>query len=298
MKTSYLPIVCTVGLASLGIGAGPAFAGSTAADANGKHAAAAPQEPIGFVAGGVVGAFAAGPLGAVVGAGVGTWLGNRVHRAGDAKRDEAEIAALGSQRAALEARDAALLQDQNRLTESNRALTVQVRQLSDSVKAVQTAKQDPAEALDGLQGDVLFRTGSAEIAPDLAHQIQTLAQAMTKSPELRIRVDGYADPRGPAKANLELSEARANAVRDLLVASGISDEALEVNAFGKTLSVADDEDGYALERRVRLTLQVAGSPQLGNTATGADAGPGAAAGADVGAAAAATTTAASGGSGR
>jgi outer membrane protein OmpA-like peptidoglycan-associated protein len=266
MKTSYLPIVCTVGLVSLAIGAGPVFAGPTATDAGAKPAAA-PQEPLGFVAGGVVGAFAAGPLGAVIGAGMGTWLGNRVHRAGDAKRAEAEIAALRTQQATLEARDAALLEDQSRLTESNRALTVQVGQLSESVRAVQLAKDDPADALDGLQGDVLFRTGSAEIAPDLAHQIQTLAQAMTKSPELKIRVDGYADPRGPAQANLELSEARANAVRDLLIASGVSGAALEVNAYGKTLSVADDEDGYALERRVRLTLQVSGSPQVGKAAT-------------------------------
>jgi hypothetical protein len=35
---------------------------------------ATPQEPIGFVTGGVIGAFAAGPVGAVVGAGLGTWL--------------------------------------------------------------------------------------------------------------------------------------------------------------------------------------------------------------------------------
>ena len=47
-----------------------------------------PQEPAGFVVGGVIGAFAAGPIGAVVGAGLGTWLGNRVHRASDAKKAE------------------------------------------------------------------------------------------------------------------------------------------------------------------------------------------------------------------
>ena len=44
-------------------------------------------------------------------------------------------------------------------------------------------------------------------------------------------------------------------MRDLLLAAGISDEALEVNAYGKSQSVAADSDGYALERRVRLTLQ-------------------------------------------
>jgi len=48
-------------------------------------------------------------------------------------------------------------------------------------------------------------------------------------------------------------------VRDLFLAAGVSDEALEVNAYGKTKSVAADDDGYALERRVRLTLQAEGT---------------------------------------
>jgi sortase system peptidoglycan-associated protein len=213
-----------------------------------------PQEPIGFVTGGVIGAFAGGPIGAVVGAGLGTWLGNRVHRAGEAKKAEAEVAGLQAEKSSLEAREARLVDEQAQLAAMNRSLAVQVEQLSKSVKAAQMAKNDPAEALDGLQGDVLFRTGSADITPDVAHQIQVLAQAMVKSPELKIRVDGYADPRGTADANLKLSEARANAVRDLLMASGVSDQSLEVNAYGKSLSVADDDDGYALERRVRLTL--------------------------------------------
>ncbi len=105
---------------------------------------------------------------------------------------------------------------------------------------------------------MLFRTGSAEITPEIAHQVQVLAQAVAKSPALKVRVDGYADPRGTVDANLKLSEARANAVRDLFLAAGISENLLEVNAYGKSQSVAADNDGYALERRVRLTLQAQG----------------------------------------
>jgi outer membrane protein OmpA-like peptidoglycan-associated protein len=78
---------------------------------------------------------------------------------------------------------------------------------------------------------------------------------VAKSPELKVRVDGYADPRGSVDDNLKLSQARANAVRDLFLAAGIDEEMLEVNAYGKSQSVASDNDGYALERRVRLTLQ-------------------------------------------
>jgi len=229
--------------------------GMSAVALAGEPQPATPHEPIGFVTGGVIGAFAAGPVGAVIGAGLGTWLGNRVHRAGDATHAEATVAALQTDKSELLGEKSTLLSEKNVLTETNRSLSAQLDDLTHKVEAAQTVREDGSEVLDGLQGDVLFRTGSAEITPEIAHQIQVLAQAVAKSPALKVRVDGYADPRGTVDANLKLSEARANAVRDLFLASGIRDEVLEVNAYGKSQSVAADNDGYALERRVRLTLQ-------------------------------------------
>jgi outer membrane protein OmpA-like peptidoglycan-associated protein len=221
----------------------------------GQPKPATPQEPVGFVTGAVIGAFAAGPVGAVVGAGLGTWLGNRVHRASDARKAEATVAALQADKTELQGEKSALLNDKNELTEANRGLSARLGDLTNKVETEQKARDDASEVLDGLQGDVLFRTGSAEITPEIAHQIEVLAQAVAKSPELKVRLDGYADPRGTEDANLKLSQARANAVRDLFLAAGIDETVLEINAYGKSQSVASDGDGYALERRVRLTLQ-------------------------------------------
>jgi len=221
----------------------------------GETKPAPPQEPLGFVTGGVIGAFAAGPIGAVVGAGLGTWLGNRVHRAADATQAEATAAALRTDTTELQAEKSALLKDKSTLIETNRGLSARLDDLTQKVEAAQKVRMDGSEVLDGLQGDVLFRTGSAEITPEIAHQIQVLALAVAKAPALKVRVDGYADPRGTADSNLKLSEDRANAVRDLFIAAGISNEALEVNAYGKSQSVAADSDGFALERRVRMTLK-------------------------------------------
>src|SRR5579863_3139369 len=246
MNTVLSRIVGTIGLL-----------GMSAAALAGETKPATPQEPIGFVTGGVIGAFAAGPVGAVVGAGLGTWLGNRVHRAGDATKAEATVAALQTDKTELLGEKSALVNEKNQLAETNRSLTARLDDLTHKVQAAQTAREDGSEILDGLQGDVLFRTGSAEITPEIAHQIQVLALAVAKAPALKVRVDGYADPRGTADSNLKLSEDRANAVRDLFIAAGISDEALEVNAYGKSQSVAADSDGFALERRVRMTLQAA-----------------------------------------
>jgi outer membrane protein OmpA-like peptidoglycan-associated protein len=266
MKTAYSRVMWTMGL--MGV--------SVAALAEGPKSAppAPPQEPAGFITGGVIGGFAAGPVGAVIGAGIGTWLGNRVHRAAQATKAEAQVAVLQKDKSELQkdkselqkdksqlqTENASLLSEKGDLAETNRALTARLDQLSQSVEAAQAAKDEvsqgeAAKVLDGLQGDVLFRTGSAEIAPEMANGIQVLAEAVAKSPALKVRVDGYADPRGTADANLKLSEARANAVRDVFLAAGVDEEALEINAYGKSQSVAADDDGYALERRVRLTLQ-------------------------------------------
>jgi len=280
MNTSWSQYILMAGLISMG---GVALAGSDDSVPAAQPASAtkpAPQEPIGFVAGGVIGGFAAGPLGAVIGAGLGTWLGNRVHRAGEAARAETEVAALKAEQHSLENVQASLQIEKSELAQANQSLTVQVAQLSSKAAAAQAATGDPGQALNGLQGDVLFRTGSFTIDADTARQVQALAEVVAKSPAIMVRIDGYADPRGTLNANLKLSEARADAVRDLLLAAGVPDQALEVNAYGKTLSVADDDDGFALERRVHLTLYTGGTAVAESAAsdTGTDASAGAASG--------------------
>jgi outer membrane protein OmpA-like peptidoglycan-associated protein len=222
----------------------------------GEAKTAPPQEPVGFIAGAVIGGFAAGPVGAVVGAGLGTWLGNRVHRAGEARKAEAQVAKLEIDTQSLQAEKSTLITQQANLLAANQNLSAKLDDMSRKAETVRTAPDGASDVLDGLQGDVLFRTGSAEITPDTAHQIQLIAQAVAKSPQLKVRVQGYTDPRGSDETNMKLSQDRANAVRDMLLAAGVAEDVLEVNAYGKTQSVATDVDGYALERRVRLTLQL------------------------------------------
>jgi outer membrane protein OmpA-like peptidoglycan-associated protein len=253
MKNALSTVVCTVGLM-----------GASAAALAGEPKTAPPQEPVGLITGAVIGGFAAGPIGAVVGAGLGTWLGNRVHRAGEAAKAEAQVAklqtdsqSLESEKTALLAEKSALIAQQANLAAANQSLTAKLGDMSSKAQTLGGAPDGVAsDVLDGLQGDVLFRTGSADITADIAHQIQVIAQAVTKTPSLKVRLDGYTDPRGGDEINMKLSQDRANAVRDLLLAAGVGADALEVNAYGKTQSVATDSDGYALERRVRLTLQM------------------------------------------
>lgn len=256
MNTRYRKAIWTIGLIGL---SSAALAGPTAPQQG--H----PSEPLGFVSGAVVGGFAAGPIGAIVGAGVGAWLGNRVHRASEAKAAEAKVAKLQSDASDLKAQNSVLESKQASLSSSNQELTAKLDEMTKKVETAQRVSEDASGVLDGLQGDVLFRTGSADIPQDLAHQIQAIAQAVAKAPELKVRVDGYADGRGTDDLNMKLSQERANAVRDILMSAGVSEDALEINAYGKTQSTASDPDGYALERRVRLTLKMGDGSQVART---------------------------------
>jgi outer membrane protein OmpA-like peptidoglycan-associated protein len=254
MKAGYSRVVWTLGLMSV---SAVALADGTA------PRKPSPHEPVGFVAGAVVGGFAGGPIGAVVGAGVGAWLGSRVHRAGDASKAEKEVAALQDQQASAARQMVALEGAKSDLEETNRALTARLDELTHSAEVAQDAADDAAhrqaaEVLDGLQGDVLFRTGSVEMSAETLEEIEALAGVLAKSPTLTIRLEGYADPRGGDDVNMKLSQARADAVRDVFLSAGVPEDSIEVNAYGKSRSTAEDSDGYAFERRVRLTLQAAG----------------------------------------
>lgn len=232
MNKSWSSVMVSIGLVGLGAAAQAGEAGVRPV-----------SEPAGFISGAVVGGFAAGPFGAVIGAGIGTWLGNRVHRAREAGVAEAQVEKLTG--------------DRNELIETNQRLSAKLSTLAQEVERARTAKADPSTALQGLRGDVLFRTGSHVLEPEMGKQVQALAQALARTKDLKIRIDGYADPRGNEEDNLRLSGNRANAVRDVLIAAGVSEDLLEVNAWGQAQSEAGpgDLDGYALERRVRLTIE-------------------------------------------
>ena len=60
------------------------------------------------------------------------------------------------------------------------------------------------------------------------------------TPDAKLVVLGYTDPRDTAKANMKLSERRANRVKEYLVAQGIPAEKIEIQYFGKSKPLSKD----------------------------------------------------------
>lgn len=77
------------------------------------------------------------------------------------------------------------------------------------------------------------------------------AEYMARHPNVRVRIEGNTDERGTRAYNLALGERRAMAVRDFLLANGVSADRIEVISFGaeKPLNPGHDEAAWAENRR-------------------------------------------------
>ncbi|NBZ86563.1 OmpA family protein [Stagnihabitans tardus] len=111
--------------------------------------------------------------------------------------------------------------------------------------------------LVNLPQDVTFATGSANVRPDLARDIQSIAANLVTYPNSNIEVVGHTDNVGTAALNQDLSERRAYAVSSLLLSAGVP--AARVVTYGKgfnqPVASNDSEAGRAKNRRVEILVR-------------------------------------------
>lgn len=177
----------------------------------------------------VLGAVAAGPVGFILGALGGAYLGEQVKKADQAQFTELELAEHKMQVAELQTK---LAQADSKVGE--------LTQL----------------ALDKLEFQVLFHTGADQLTERGLERVVALASFLQQHPGLAVRLTGYADPRGTDEYNNVLSEHRARAVEDALHAMGIENYRIERRSFGadKSLAPKGDYEAYAMERRVDIEI--------------------------------------------
>ena len=107
--------------------------------------------------------------------------------------------------------------------------------------------------------DLTFRTDSAEIDPASARVLDDVAAAMIASPGGRIRVEGHTDNTGVREANLQLSQARADATRAYLMTKGIGGDRIEAVGYGADRPIASNDSGAGRADNRRTEIVVVSS---------------------------------------
>lgn len=105
-------------------------------------------------------------------------------------------------------------------------------------------------------GDVLFDLNKADLKPAGKQTTARLAKFMREYESRRVRVEGYTDSTGSDSYNQQLSERRAESVRDALVNLGIAPRRVETKGYGKQYPVAGNESaaGRQQNRRVEIVI--------------------------------------------
>ena len=110
------------------------------------------------------------------------------------------------------------------------------------------------DATPGVNLSVQFASASDRLTASDQALLETLAKAL-KSPELaqdRFAVAGHTDSTGDARINMELSCARAVAVRRYLAGKGVAVQRLSADGFGSTRLLAADDPSAGQNRRVEI----------------------------------------------
>jgi outer membrane protein OmpA-like peptidoglycan-associated protein len=116
-----------------------------------------------------------------------------------------------------------------------------------------------------FKSDVMFDTNSSVIKPAAyaSGEIDRVAQILNKYQDTTIKVVGYTDSTGSETYNLQLSEQRANSVKNALVVKNVNAARITALGMGESNPIADNatEGGRQLNRRVAIIIEP--TPQAG-----------------------------------
>lgn len=101
-----------------------------------------------------------------------------------------------------------------------------------------------------------FDTGKSDIRAQDAAEIDRVAAALKQYPSARVRIAGYADPRGDSAANAALGKARAESIKSALVAKGVNAANIETASGGENDPVDSNAtaSGRLENRRTELIV--------------------------------------------
>ncbi|HVS33718.1 MAG TPA: OmpA family protein [Thermoanaerobaculia bacterium] len=127
--------------------------------------------------------------------------------------------------------------------------------LQQELARLATTRTDQRGLIVTLPG-IFFDSGKSQLTPGARNTLTRIADQLKPDASVRIAVEGHTDSVGSDAMNQELSEKRAAAVRDFLLAAGIPADRLSASGRGEAVPVASNNtaSGRQQNRRVELII--------------------------------------------
>ncbi|MGO4854405.1 OmpA family protein [Phaeovulum sp. W22_SRMD_FR3] len=108
-------------------------------------------------------------------------------------------------------------------------------------------------------GNIYFNAGSARLDPQSAPLLDSLFDIVRRCPDLRVEVGGHTDSDGSDRENQRLSQRRAQAVTDYLLAKGIAASRLATVGYGEARPVVENSTPENKGRNRRIEFVAIGN---------------------------------------
>lgn len=130
----------------------------------------------------------------------------------------------------------------------------QREEMQRALAAIADTRSDERGFVVTLPG-IFFATGKSALTSGARNTLSKIAQQLTG--DYRISIEGHTDSVGSDAMNQSLSEARANAVRDFLVARGVAAARITTSGRGESTPVAPNETAAGRQQNRRVELIIA-----------------------------------------
>ena len=116
--------------------------------------------------------------------------------------------------------------------------------------------EDTMKELGSYAKTILFNSGKSSFQKQTLPVLKSIAAILKEYPTAKFSIEGHTDVTGADTLNKNLSEERANAVKNFLVENGIAADRLTATGFGKDKPIDsnDNESGRSNNRRVEVKL--------------------------------------------
>lgn len=117
--------------------------------------------------------------------------------------------------------------------------------------------EEVMNTLNEYSRSILFNSGKATFQKATDQILQSMVAIFKDYPQANFSIEGHTDSDGSRSMNQALSERRANAVRDYLIANGINSDRLTATGFGEDNPIANNKTraGKKENRRVEVKLK-------------------------------------------
>jgi len=135
-------------------------------------------------------------------------------------------------------------------------LDVQTARLQDLARAGVSITRAPDHIEIIMSGEESFESGSFALKPEMRTLLTELSGVLQEYAQSVILLEGHSDSRGDPAKNVRLSKARALAVAEHLVATGVAARRIAAWGRGAAQPIAsnDTEAGRARNRRIEIEV--------------------------------------------